>query len=85
MLRANVRRVGAAGLLFVCLIALPGRAGADDRAEAFDHRTGDGCGGRDATYTVSLTDGTDACDRQVQRGPEWPTTSRRLAYTSGRR
>ena len=30
MTRANVRRLGAAGLLFACLVALPGQAGADD-------------------------------------------------------
>ena len=30
MTRATVRRLCAAGLLFGCLIALPGQAGADD-------------------------------------------------------
>ena len=30
MTRATVRRLGAAGLLFGCLVALPGQAGADD-------------------------------------------------------
>ena len=60
MTRANVRRLGAAGLLFACLIALPGQAGADDAQKLSITGPATVNEGATATYTVSLTDGTDA-------------------------
>lgn len=60
MTRANVRRLGAAGVLFVCLIALPGQAGADDAQKLSITGPATVNEGATATYVVSLTDGEDA-------------------------
>ena len=59
MTRGKVRRLGAAGVVLGCLIALPSPAGADD-AQKFSV-TGPATvnEGDTATYTVSLTDGAD--------------------------
>ena len=82
MTRANVRRLGGAGVLFVCLVALPGQASADP-AQKFSI-TGPATvnEGATATYTVSLTDGEDA-DATVKfnAAPSGPTSASDYAIT----
>ncbi len=76
MTRANVRRLGAAGLLFAFLIALPGQAGADDAQKLSITGPATVNEGATATYTVSLTDGTDAeATVKFNAAPSGPTSA----------
>ena len=75
MTRATFAGSAPPGVLLACLVALPGQAGADD-AQKFSI-TGPATvnEGATATYTVSLTDGTDA-DATVKfnAAPSGPTS-----------
>jgi Calx-beta domain-containing protein len=82
MTRGNVRRLGAAALVFGCLVALPGQAGAD-AAQTLKIAGPDTIPeGGTATYTISLTEGTDA-DATVKVGvaPVDPTSGSDISFT----
>ena len=82
MTRGKVRRLGAAGVVLGCLIALPGPAGADDAQKLSIVGPATIAEGGTATYTIRLTDGADdTATVKVDAAPAGSTSASDISFT----